>query len=490
MQSVIDKPIEKPTIEMVDYKIPIIARGRVIDDYSLTFGGRHGSALFQTPDAKKYLNQIVLKNPAQQKALYELSIEEILTFMDDLGQRLVLKDNEYLQEAFALNCSASGLTESVLYGTYQALPILLSKENLREMLEQRIGIKYLEEWVPIQISSGQTVSVRAFGARTVHVIAGNVPLVAAGTIARSCCTRCDTIIKLPSNDPLTATALAQTMIEMEPNHPITKSVAVAYWKGGGDTDFETAFYKPENIEKIIAWGGFASIKHITKYLQPGIDLITLDPKLSMSIIGIEAFRSEETLRTVAQRAAIDVGAYNQEACVNSRVIYVQSGTDEAGIGMLNKFGAFLYYSLVNLPDHVSTPAKDFDVNLKSNLDGLRMDDMFYRVYGGQENEGAVIVSQIDEPVDFSDQLCGRVANLVPIDDIQTALQSVNAHTQTVGIYPESLKREIRDDLTRYGVQRIVSLGFAPSASFATPQDAIEPLRRMCKWVVDEQSVPC
>jgi hypothetical protein len=487
MQSVIDS--EKPTIEIVDYRIPIIARGRVIDDYSLTFGGRHGSAVFQTPDAKKYLNQIVLKNPSQQKALYDLSIEEILTFMDDLGQRLVLKENEFLQDAFALNCSASGLTESVLYGTYKALPMLLSKESLREMLEQRIGIKYLEDWVPTQMNNGQTVLVRAFGARTVHVIAGNVPLVAAGTIARSCCTRCDTIIKLPSNDPLTATALVQTMIEMEPNHPITKSVAVAYWKGG-DIEFETTFYKPENIEKIVAWGGYASIKHITKYIQPGIDLITLDPKLSMSIIGAEAFQNEETMRTVAQRAAIDIGAFNQEACLNSRVIYVQSGTDEVGIDRVNNLGAFLYYSLVNLPNHISTPAKDFDVDLKSNIDGLRMDDMFYRIFGGEENEGAVIVSQIDEPVDFSDQLCGRVVNLVPIDDVKTALQSVNAYTQTIGIYPESLKRQIRDELILHGVQRIVSLGFAPNGSFATPQDAIEPLRRMCKWVMDEKSVPC
>ena len=78
-------------------------------------------------------------------------------------------------------------------------------------------------------------------------------------------------------------------------------------------------------------------------------------------------------------------------------------------------------ALVNLPKHISTPAKEFDVDLNSNIDGLRMDDMFYRVYGGEENEGAVIVSQVDEPVDFSDQFCGRVVNLVPIDEVNTAL---------------------------------------------------------------------
>ncbi|MFX0084078.1 MAG: acyl-CoA reductase [Candidatus Hodarchaeota archaeon] len=485
MQTVYEKL--KHQIQFSEYQIPIIARGKLIQDYTKEYGGKWGNIRFVTPDVSKYLDKIVLKNPSLMKGLYNLSIDEILDFIDDLGKRLVLEENDYLQECFELGCEASGLTPSVLLTTYKSLPMFLSKPVLSEMLEKRIGIKYLENWVPSRLIDGRTVSVRAFGSRTVHIIAGNVPLVAAGSLARSCCTRCDTIIKLPSNDPLTAIAIARTMIDMEPNHPITKSVSVAYWKGG-DEAFETKFYRPENIEKIIAWGGFASIKHISKFLQPGIDLITLDPKLSISIIGKEAFENEQTLRVAAQRAAIDVGSWNQEACVNSRVIFVQSGTNVKGIENLNHLGAYMYYALINLPSHVSTPPKEFNLDLKADIDGLRMDETFYQVYGGEYNEGAIIVSQLDEPVDFSNKLCGRVVNLVPIDDIQTAIQSVNAYTQTVGIYPESLKSHIRDELILHGVQRIVSLGFAPNGSFSTPQDAIEPLRRMCKWVMDESSV--
>jgi len=66
---------------------------------------------------------------------------------------------------------------------------------------------------------------------------------------------------------------------MAPDHPITRHVSVAYWKGG-DTAVEEHLYDPRRIEKIIAWGGFAGIKHLTQYLQPGLDLITLDPKHS------------------------------------------------------------------------------------------------------------------------------------------------------------------------------------------------------------------
>jgi hypothetical protein len=63
---------------------------------------------------------------------------------------------------------------------------------------------------------------------------------------------------------------------------------------------------------------------------------------------------------------------------------------------------------------------------------------------------------------------------------------VNAYTQTICIYPESLKRQLRDTLPLFGAQRLTSLGYACNVAVAAPQDAIEPIRRMCKWVVDEE----
>jgi hypothetical protein len=171
------------------------------------------------------------------------------------------------------------------------------------------------------MGDGTNSAIRAFGARAVHVIAGNTPAVAFNTVLRSAVTRSDCITKTPSNDPLTFVAILRTMIELDPTHPVTRHFSGSYWKGGNE-QFESRLYRPEHVEKIVAWGGFDSIKHITKYLQPGLDLITLDPKHSASVIGYEALASEDSLRDVAQRAACDIGAYNQELCANARMIYV------------------------------------------------------------------------------------------------------------------------------------------------------------------------
>ena len=120
--------------------------------------------------------------------------------------------------------------------------------------------------------------MRAVGTRNVHIIAGNVPHMAAITVIHSALSKCDSLIKAPSNDPFTAMAIVRTMIELDPDHPVTRHVAVAYWKGG-DTEVEREIYRPSRIDKLNAWGGMGSMKHIQQYLVPGIELIADEPEV-------------------------------------------------------------------------------------------------------------------------------------------------------------------------------------------------------------------
>ncbi|HYB83567.1 MAG TPA: acyl-CoA reductase, partial [Mycobacterium sp.] len=296
------------------------------------------------------------------------------------------------------------------------------------------------------------------------------------------------IVKAPSNDPLTAIAIARTLADVAPNHPITKHLAVGYWKGG-DLAVEETLCQPHHIEKIVAWGGLASVKHVTRYIQPGLELIALDPKRSATIIGPEAFSDEPTLRQVARRAATDIGVANQEGCANARVIYMLSGTDTEGLANANRLGELIYQELVSLPAVVSAAPRYPNRELLDHIEASRMAEDFYHVIGGEQREGAIIVSQFDEPVDYSPMLSGRIANIVPVDSIDKVTAAVNAYTQTIGIYPESLKRRLRDTLPLFGAQRLTSLGYACSVAVAMPQDAMEPIRRMCKWIVDEECDP-
>jgi Acyl-CoA reductase (LuxC) len=270
-----------------------------------------------------------------------------------------------------------------------------------------------------------------------------------------------------------------------PGAPITRHVSIAYWKGGERT-IEKQLYNSRNIEKIVAWGGFASMRSIREHLEPGIDLIALDPKLSASIIGRTAFDSETTMAEVAARAAFDIGHFNQAGCVNARVLYIESGTDPEGVALANRFGEMVYREIQGLPADASSPHPSFDPVLREELDGIRHSSDF-RMFGGRGNEGAVIVSQTEEIVDFSERLDCRVANIVPVDRAEDALQYLTVDTQTIGIYPEELKRRLRDECALRGGQRLISLGFATPAgmSMTGPHDALQLLGRMVRWLRDD-----
>jgi len=473
---------------MKQFKAGIVIRGEWIEDHLVEFGGRSSGLTFLSPDPKQYVARLPLGNAKALGDLYELRFDDILDYIDCLGTRLSLADNPYLQEALEASYLTSSQTPPLLKKAYESLPHLFNRQNAREIADKTISIDHLEGWVEQTMDDGRKVSIRAFGARTLHIIAGNSPMIAALSILRNAITRSDAIIKSPSNDPFTALAIAHTMIDMDATHPLTRHLSVAYWKGG-DEALEQKLYQPHHIEKIIAWGGFASVKHVTKYIQPGLELISLDPKRSVSIIGPEALANETTMRKVAVRLATDIGALNQEGCVNARVVYVLSGTDDAGLAKLDKFGQYTYEAMLNLPDSVSTAPKEMNPELRSLVNATRLNEEWYRVIGGTHDEGTIIVSHLPEPVDFFPQLAKRVANLVPIDAIDEVCGAVDAYTQTVGVYPETLKHNLRDRLSLYGAQRFTSLGYAAHAAIAVPQDAIESTRQLCKWIVCEDCDP-
>jgi hypothetical protein len=467
---------------------PAVIRGQVIDQDLVAFGGRGGEMEFRSPDPMTLLDRLPLRDPGVMRRLYTLSIEDIIDYLVELGRELDLAKNAFLQEALEQSYAATELTPSILRWQYSLIPHFFSRDMVRGYIDEPIGIPFVEGWQATTLADGRVAAIRAMGARCLHITAGNSPITAIITLARNALTRSDAIIKSPSNDPFTALAVARTMIEMAPDHPVTKHFSVAYWKGGS-VDFEEKLYQPRNIEKIIAWGGFASVKHVTRYIQPGLELISLDPKRSATVIGAETFADEATIREAALRAATDIGASNQTGCSSARVILVESGTDEAGIARLRRFGTLIYDAMLGLPDEISNKPKAFDPELRAEIQALRTAEDFYEVIGGREDEGAIILSKLDEVVDFYPSLSGRVANLVPIDDVADVGRFVNAYTQTVGVYPEALKLRLRDELPLYGAQRFVSLGYAMTANPALPQDAIEPVRRMVKWIVDESCDP-
>ena len=469
--------------------IPLLLRGRVIEpgEDSVEFGGRVG-ARFRTPDPRRYASQLVLPDAGELRDLQALPVDEVIDFLVALGEQLAYDRNPLMQEALELALDAGELTEPIIRPMFETLPEWFERGFLEQLIETIVGKRYVDGWVDHPVLAG--TRVRAVGTRAVHVIAGNTPHMAAISVVHSALCKCDSLIKVPSNDPFTAMAIVRTMFELDASHPVSRHVSVAYWKGG-DVEVEREVYRPSRIEKLIAWGGSASMQHIQQYLVPGIELIANNPKVSIAIVGREALESDQAMREAAVGVAVMAGRLNQSGCTNARVVYVECDTDEEDLEALERLGREIHAAFDLLPQEESTAPKVPAPDLAQEMDALSLDEDFYRVIG-DSNSAGVVVSRTEDPVEFADRLRNRVVNLVPVAEIAKVTRWLSEATQTVGIYPPRLHERLRDPLALAGVQHIRALTTSPDGGYGSgrgtlllPHDGMEPMRRMVRWTIDQ-----
>ena len=162
-------------------------------------------------------------------------------------------------------------------------------------------------------------------------------------------------------------------------------MTAVYWQGG-DEGIERTLYRPQYFDKIVAWGGGPAIDNVIKYLGPGIQLVSFDPKSSISMIGREAFASAETMDDVAERLALDTTVFNQEACLASRFVFVEGERLE-----IETFCAKLVDRLGVDRDYASAMAQPLPLDVREEVEVMSaMGDL--KTFGSFDGCGSVILS--------------------------------------------------------------------------------------------------
>jgi len=451
---------------------PFFARGDVIEGDAAIHRSRDLGVNFATP--KIDLDRIVHPR-SEVPPLLNVPLAEIIDFLVETGQRISDPNNAFVQGCIDRMCATHILPRGVLENQVKGAAAYLDKRLLNAVVEQNFpNPKALDEWVPHQDFTGRRSFVRAFAPRLVHVLPGNSPGVAVKSIAQGAMVKAINLFKMSSSDPFTTVAILRTMAEIDPNHAIVKSMSAAYWRGGDDA-VERVLYRPQYFDKIVAWGGGDAINNVIKYLGPGFQLVSFDPKTSISMVGQQAFANDEALELAADRASADVMILNQEACVASRFIYV-----EGGHAQTDRFCEKLHKRIVERAA-ASGDVRPLDMDLREQIETMMMMDDEFRVWGKPDGRGCVIRS--DEPVEFHP--INKTANVVCVPSLDEAMRYVNVATQTVGFYPFDRMLKYRDRLASGGAQRIVHLGDAGPSTIGNPHDAMYPLHRFVHWMAHE-----
>jgi hypothetical protein len=448
-------------------------RGQLVEGATVCHRSRDLGADFTTPALD--LNALITPR-SELPPLLDVTLAEIIDFLVATGERMDVKRNPYLQECLERVVATSPLPRRIIEGLYNEARFFLNKDVLWSIVESNfINTGFLDGWVEKTDCFGHKSSIRAFPPRMVHMLAGNVPSGCMASIVQGALVKAVNLFKMPSQDPFTCVAILRTMAEVDPNHPVVRSMSAVYWRGG-DESIERMVYRPQFFDRIVAWGGGDAINNVIKYLGPGIQLVSFDPKSSISMIGAEAFSSDQRIAAVADLAAEDVTVFNQDACLASRFIFVEGDRPQ-----VEKFCAKLQERLGVDRAAASAVAHRLPSELREEIEVMQAMDDGFRVWGRFDGRGMVILS--DKPVDFHP--AGKTANVVMVPSLEDAVRYVNVATQTIGVYPAGRKAGLRDRIASSGGQRLCILGSASKHALGGPHDAMFALHRFVHWMTDE-----
>ena len=449
-----------------------VIKGETVIGCDLEFGPTH--ARFATPNLD--LDALVWPRHEPGPA-FDVPVAEIMDVLVETGKWVRADPHGLIAEALEFSVKTCPLPRRVLERSYANLGQIFDRGSMEFQIRTELGgTDVVDGWREIVGSpSGRTHRIRAFPPRLIHIMAGNSPGVSALTIIRGALTKGVNLLKIPSNDLFTATALLRAMAVVAPGHPLTRSFSAAYWRGG-DERVESRLFRPQFFDKLVAWGGESALRSAKNYIGPGFELVAFDPKTSISMIGREAFASDEILASVADRAATDVTLFNQQACAASRIQFVEGSREQ-----VDRYCALLQTRLGVEREYASACGNPPSSDIRDEIEGMRDMDPYYRVWGKFDGKGIVIRSE--EQVSFHPD--DRVVNVVKVENLRDATRFANVATQTVGIFPSERKAELRDALSSMGVQRVVELGAAIGVEVGIPHDGFFPLQRFVRWLNDE-----
>ncbi|MGW5382536.1 acyl-CoA reductase [Nocardia sp. NPDC003963] len=451
---------------------PFFLRGEVVEGAAAVHRSRDLGVSFATPEIG--LDRVVPPRSVVPPLL-DVPLDDIVAFLVEAGRRIRDPRNPFLRDCIDRMSTTHPLPRALLEAQVMGAAAYLDERVLHAVVEQNFPApEALDGWIPKRDFLGRRSFIRAFPPRLIHVLPGNSPGQAVKSIAQGALVKAINLFKMSSSDPFTTVAILRTMADIDPDHPVVRSMSAIYWRGG-DAAVERVLFRPQYFDKIVAWGGGDAIDNVVKYLGPGLQLVSFDPKTSISMVGREAFDSAARLEHIAGLAAEDVMVLNQDACVASRFVFLEAGEADADL-----FCDLLYRRIAERAN-ASGGNRPLDAELKEQIRTLMLLDDEFRVWGATDGTGVVIRS--GTPVDFHP--VGKTVNVVPVESLDDAIRRAGVATQTVGFFPFDRMPDYRDRLAAAGVQRIVHLGEAGPSTIGNPHDAMYPLHRFVHWMVHE-----
>jgi long-chain-fatty-acyl-CoA reductase len=449
----------------VNIDLPFIIGGERLDAdpdsaHEIQFGG--GNSI-RVPHMTLEIAEAICRQP--RHLLADVPLDEIVAFLVNVGHNW--KSKEYSRRRVYIRhlCRFLGYSEKMADTEANWIALLLSSHyRLYDMLETELGSRHMvDEWVP-----REEAYIRAVPrGRALHILPGNVPISTVASFARGLITKNTTVAKAASEDPITPIALALSCMDVDPTHPVTRSLSVVHWPGGTTGPAQDALLA--DADAICVWGGSDAVTWAMRNAAADTEVIKFGPRRSVAIVAPGADPTK-----VARALAHDVSMYDQRACFSVRQVFVLDPRPE----LAKEIAAALetYRTLVPRGRH------DIDELACGSLARLEASFLGDDVQVSEDGGWSIITSA---PSKVEAHPLGRTLYVHPVTSFAEILPHLDATVQTLAISPWSLGAQIRDACALRGVARIVELGMNNVFRVGGSHDAMYPLQRLVRYVSHE-----
>lgn len=450
------------------FTLPIIVNGEPRDDRSIDAHELRYATGAQVRLPRLSAEAVGEIRCAPAAALDALHLDDITLFLNEVGR--LWSDERYPGRVEAVRAASAitGYSPQTLEEDYTRIARTLQRAKLYDIVEADLGTTLiLDDWIPRQ---SVYVKARPKG-RVLHLMVGNVPLAGLFTLVRSVLTKNTTVAKLPGRDPASCLYFAKAFHDVDPAHPITRSLSVVYWPGGSDVEDE--FIQDAGL--VCAWGQGSSIAAIKKKIPLDTDFLEFGPKESLHFIG----SPHGDLDNLAMRAAYDLSVYEQEACFSPQRMFVEGDAR----GFAEALAAWLDKLLVRMPVGYRS------VDQQAHLSRARTEAEFdgHTVLQGSRGEWMIVLLSGAGRGPYEHPL-GRTIYIRPVDDLADAVGEIHNEVQTVGVHPWPRAQALADALTHAGADRITEVGLMSRPRPGFTHDAKQPLQWFVRFVTLERGL--
>jgi long-chain-fatty-acyl-CoA reductase len=387
--------------------------------------------------------------------------QEIISFLARCGA--LWKNDEYTRRRLYIRHleDVMGYSPAMAEAEADMIGSLLTAHwRLRDVLAVELGSPHvLDRWI-----AREDCEVRAFPrGLVVHLLPGNVPLSSVVSILRAVLTKNVSVAKVASGDPVTALSLALSFMDVDPAHPVARSLSVVYWP----KDDPVGAGVVEAADAVCVWGGDAAVRWARDHAGTEAALLAFGPKRSLALVarGADAGRAAIGL-------AHDVCAYEQRACFSLHQVFVERPVEP--------FVSALHDALRRYEGILPRSGQSEDELALASLERLAHE------FTGSRVHAADAWATITCPPQAVHTLPGaRTVYVHPVDDVREAVVWVDRDVQTVAAAPWEALGAVRDEMALRGATRFVEVGLSNLFRLGGTHDAMQPLAGLVRLVATE-----